>query len=599
MHILILLVMILKGIILEMQWFEFPWLTTLENPLLIFIIGIVLMVIFLIILITYLSFLAQQRKHQVAIKQRIHHYLVYRINLKLDVVYEFNPKYPGHDKLIPVSQFLKKFQPSDAEKIYQWWEKLLQSKLDTPWILTTKSMKKKQDSHRQLIFEIIKIDEAKQTIHFHQYGLKYLKPNPKKLATKQLVISSQQAFDIVKKLPVKQGAFISIFMMFPRAGLDEQFKYFYLSQCKEKLIPYLSSQLLLIDTANDILVLATKSLESHEYMQIAQSLYRVISQYVEVNALESLIKFNLAIIEHKHFPNDLGTLRRKSKELNQLMMKKKLNVLAYEKHQPVAQTLEKNETLFADDFYRQLKFNFLYRPLVNQPDIDVVGQQIIIQPQTPSTLNTFELLKEVPIMMEYTKEFYRRYFSLIQQSLNLQQGILLTPFSLTMKLQELLPEIKNLTSASQLVVLLDESEINEIATTEISLKTWADPLKRMGVHFAITIDNMTPNMEDPIYQFFDYLVIDYKRMINIENNQKTSIQLKSIFQNYSRFEKPFVVVDLLSEASLELLPLKHVKILSADWIMGFQNKADQLTKRQVSKIKNLINKQEQYHGKTN
>jgi hypothetical protein len=228
-----------------------------------------------------------------------------------------------------------------------------------------------------------------------------------------------------------------------------------------------------------------------------------------------------------------------------------------------------------------------------------VGQQIIIQPQTPSTLNTFELLKEVPIMMEYTKEFYRRYFSLIQQSLNLQQGILLTPFSLTMKLQELLPEIKNLTSASQLVVLLDESEINEIATTEISLKTWADPLKRMGVHFAITIDNMTPNMEDPIYQFFDYLVIDYKRMINIENNQKTSIQLKSIFQNYSRFEKPFVVVDLLSEASLELLPLKHVKILSADWIMGFQTKADQLTKRQVSKIKNLINKQEQYHGKTN
>ena len=67
MHILILLVMILKGIILKMQWFEFPWLTTLENPLLIFIIGIVLMVIFLIILITYFTFLAQQRKHQVAI----------------------------------------------------------------------------------------------------------------------------------------------------------------------------------------------------------------------------------------------------------------------------------------------------------------------------------------------------------------------------------------------------------------------------------------------------------------------------------------------------------------------------------------------------
>jgi hypothetical protein len=280
-------------------------------------------------------------------------------------------------------------------------------------------------------------------------------------------------------------------------------------------------------------------------------------------------------------------------------MKRKLNVLAYEKYQPVAETLEKNETLFADDFYRQLKFNLLYRPLVSQPDIDVLGQQIIIQPHMASSLTTFELLREVPMMMEYTKEFYRRYLSLIQLSLTLQQGFLLAPFSLTIKLQELLPEIKSFTSASQLVVLLDETEINEIATTDISLKTWADPLKRMGVHFAIALDDMTPNLEDPIYHFFDYLVIDYKRMINVENNQKTAIQLKSTFQNYTRFNKPFVVIDMLSEASLELLPLKHVKILGADWIMGFQTKADQPTKRQVTKLKNLINKQEQYHGKTN
>jgi hypothetical protein len=168
-----------------------------------------------------------------------------------------------------------------------------------------------------------------------------------------------------------------------------------------------------------------------------------------------------------------------------------------------------------------------------------------------------------------------------------------------MKLQELLSEIKNITGATQLVVMLDETEINEIATSETSLKTWADPLKRIGVRFAIALGEMTPNMEDPIYQFFDYLIIDYKRMINVENNQKTAIQLKSIFQNYSRFQKPFVVIDMLSEASLELLPLKHVKMLSADWIMGFQSKIEQPTKRQVNRIKNLINKQEQYHGKTN
>ena len=56
---------------------------------------------------------------------------------------------------------------------------------------------------------------------------------------------------------------------------------------------------------------------------------------------------------------------------------------------------------------------------------------------------------------------------------------------------------------------------------------------------------------------------------------------------------------MLSESSLELIPLKHVKILSADWIMGFQTQQEEISKRQLNKISNLLSKQENYHGKTN
>lgn len=285
------------------------WLPILNNPIPFLVIGIFLITFLIIIFSFLLYFHQQQKKHRLAIQQRIHHYLVYRINLKLDVVYEFDPKHPGKEKIIQVSQFLKRFSAIESEKIYKWWEKLLTSKLDTSWILTSKTIRK--NNYRQMIFEVVKIDETKQTIHFHQYGLKYLKPNPKKSILKSMVISSQQALDVIKKLPAKNGAFISIFMMFPRTGLDEQFKYFYLSQIKEKLIPYLTPNTLLIDSANDILVLVTKAAETYEYMQTAQGLYQVISQYVEVNALESLIKFNMSIIEHKHFPNDFRNLMRK------------------------------------------------------------------------------------------------------------------------------------------------------------------------------------------------------------------------------------------------------------------------------------------------
>lgn len=576
----------------------FTWSPILEEPTLFIAVGIFIFFTLIFIISFLIYFQQNQKKHRLAIQQRIHHYLVYRINLKLDIVYEFDPKHPGKEKLMQLSQYLKRFSAVESEKIYKWWEKLLTSKLDTSWILTSKTIRK--NNYRQLIFEVVKVDETKQTIHFHQYGLKYLKPNPKKAILKSMVISSQQALDVIKKLPPKNGALISIFMMFPRTGLDEQFKFFYLSQIKEKLIPYLSSNILLVDSANDILVLVTKAAETYEYMQTAQGLFQVISQYVEVNALESLIKFNMSIIEHKHFPNDFRNLMRKSRELNQLMIKRKLSILPYETNQPIVQALQTTESMFAEDLYHQLKFSLNFRPLIRQDDLSVIGQQIMIQPQTATTLSTLELLQDANELMTYTKDFYRRYLYLIGQIVlpSLDQMILV-PFSLVVKPFEFLNDIKNLPNAKNLVLLLDEQEVKELAATEVSLKAWADPFHRFGIKFALSIDDLNTNLPDAIYQYFDFYLLNYKQIINVENTQKTAIQLKLIFQNFNKFNKPFILVDPLSEASLELLPLKHVKILGADWIMSYQTNPDEPSKRSINKLKSLIEKQEQYYGKTN
>jgi hypothetical protein len=555
--------------------------------------------IFLLVLFTSILFKQQLIKHNQSIQKRINFYLVYRINLKLDVVYEFDPKHPREGRMIPVSHFLKNFAPPEAEKLYQWWENLLKAKMDTPWIFTTKITKRKHEKNRQIIFEVIKIDEEKQSIHLHRFGLKYLKPSPKKFASKQVIISSQQALLLVKKMPAKQGGIFSLHMIFPRSGLDEQFKYFYLSQIKEKILPYLSPSLLLIDTANDIILLSTKTLETHLYLEIAQTLYRVVSQYVEVNALESLIKFNLAIIEHKHFPNDLRVLIRKVKELNQVMVKKKLTISAFEKHQPITQTIEKNETVFVDEFYHKLRFELMYRPLIGLPEGQLEAQQVMLHSQLPTSLNTFELLNEAPLMVEYTKEFYRRYLYLIQQALQQETTLFLTPFSMVIKPHEFITEIKALPHPYNLIVFLDEFEVKDMASTLISLKTWADPLKQLGVRFALGLDDVLMNMNQDIYQFFDYFVVDYRRLMHVENDQKTAIQFKLIFQNFSRFEKPFIVLDLLSESSLEIISVKHVKIIGADWMMGFQSLPESPSKRQLNRLKNYLAKQEKFYGKTN
>ena len=153
----------------------FTWSPILEEPTLFIAVGIFIFFTLIFIISFLIYFQQNEKKHRLAIQQRIHHYLVYRINLKLDIVYEFDPKHPGKEKLMQLSQYLKRFSAVESEKIYKWWEKLLTSKLDTSWILTSKTIRK--NNYRQLIFEVVKVDETKQTIHFHQYGLKYLKPN--------------------------------------------------------------------------------------------------------------------------------------------------------------------------------------------------------------------------------------------------------------------------------------------------------------------------------------------------------------------------------------------------------------------------------------
>jgi hypothetical protein len=564
-----------------------------------FIFLLVFFGLLLIIFLFIIRYRLDTKKHEQAIQQRINFYLVYRINLKLDMVYELDPKHPNQDRMIPVSKFLKRFSSLEAEKMYQWWESLIRAKLDTPWILTTQALRSPNGKSRQMIFEVVKIDETKQVLHFHQYALKYLKPSNKKYTAKQIIVSSQQALQLVKKMPPKQGVLFSFHILFPRKGLDEQFKYFYLSQCKEKILPYLSPQLILIDTAQDILILATKLIENHAYMQIAETFKRVITQYIELNALESLIRFNLAIVEHQHFPNDLRTLIRKAKDLNQIILKRKVPIGIFEKNQPLTQTLEKNESLFAHEFYRELKFDLLYRPMIQVPEVEISAHQVMIHPFSGNPLSSFELLNEAPLMVDYPKEFYRRYLYLVQQLLSQTTKPLLVPFSLAMKSSDYHQEFLTYTNTDKLWVYLDEFEVKELATNIHTLKSWAEPLKRLGCQFVLGLDDITVNLESSIYAFVDYLVMDYRRMVNLEDEQKTSIQLKILFQNYAPFQKPFIITDIISEAAMDGLPFKHVKIIGADWMMGYQPQLEVPSKRQMLRLKNLITKQEKVYGKTN
>jgi hypothetical protein len=103
---------------------------------------------------------------------------------------------------------------------------------------------------------------------------------------------------------------------------------------------------------------------------------------------------------------------------------------------------------------------------------------------------------------------------------------------------------------------------------------------------ALNLDDYTINLEETMYQAFDYFVLDQRLISQVQNDERGLLTLKLIFQNFAKFHKPFIVVDIPLESVIDLLPANHVKILGGDFISPYQTSVPTLAKRTLNRLKN-------------
>ena len=553
-------------------------------------------IIAFLVIIFLIGFRQDQNDHFHAIQQRLNYGLVIRFNLALGQVEEYDLKKGRTLKTFVLDQFLKAFLPKQQVAFMTWLNALISKQQDAPWTFQSPFIKDKRQ--QQVIFEVNYVDHDQQIINANRYILRYLKPNPKQSRLSRRVLTTEEALRVTKKLGKKDGAFFYISFNFGRSALDDQFKTFYLSQFKEKLLPYLSNQLQIIDTLNDIYILSTQRLERQGYISIAQTFIRMIAQYLELNSLDTLVKFTVSIVEHQYFPNDLKALILKAREMNAFMFSKSMNFLVYDPVQPMSSNQDQVIDHRRKELFAKFNFQLGFRPYLDLSNFTYAGQLIQIQPHQEIILSTLEILQMASNTND-ARAFYDQYVKKIQEIHVSTSEKLLIPLSIQMPLDSIVKEYDVFSTPFRHQFFFDELEMKELNLPSADVLPLLSLFTRQKINVGLVLDDANQDLDSSIYEQCQFFVLDSRRIQYLESDEKALLQFKRILQVFAIYNKPFMIFDLYSEGAVDLLPLNRVKILSADFILGWQKEPMQPTVQTMNRFQQRMFKQEKIYGKTN
>lgn len=574
----------------------FVFLQFLETNFIWVVLSVVGVITFLV-MIFLIGFRQDQNDHFHAIQQRLNYGLVFRFNLTMGQVEEYDLRKGRTLKRYVLDHFLKGFPVPQQTSFMTWLDSLVKKQHDAPWTFQSHLSKDKRHQ-QQVIFEVNYVDHDKQIINVNRYMLRYLKPNPKQSRFTRRVLTTEEALRVTKKLGKKDGAFFYISFNFGRSSLDDQFKTFYLSQFKEKLLPYLSNQLQIIDTLNDIYILSTQRLERQGYISIAQTFIRMIAQYLELNSLDTLVKFTVSIVEHQYFPNDLKALILKAREMNAFMFSKSMNFLVYDPVQPMSSSQDQVIEHKRMDLFAKFNFQLGFRPYLDLTTSTYAGQLLQIQPKQDMILSTLEILQMASNTND-ARAFYEQYIKKIQHIHATTSEKLLIPLSIQMPLETLMKEYDAFSTPYRHQLFFDELEIKELDIPSADILPILSLFTRQKIGVGLVLDDANQDLDSSIYEQCSFFVLDARRVRFLESDEKALLQFKRILKEFAIFNKPFMIFDLHSEGAVDLLPLNRVKILSADFILGWQNEPMQPTVQTMNRFQQRMFKQEKIYGKTN
>ncbi len=554
------------------------------------ILGAVLVIIVFIILLVIWRHRAR-KLHEEALARR-YSYRIYTVDLDRNTVTLFDKSNPRDQRMTDLDHFLKQYDAEDYYRVQNWLRNLLDPKKMALWHLEAKAHIRRAKKTFFSVLEATKVERERKIIHLNSYILRYLSPKKGRVRRHSNVLTLQEANRHLEKTASNRGATYMIKFNYKKyQGNTGMFiSSVFLKKLKDKITHFLSMGLFLVEHEGiEILLLETKNLTNNEHMQIAHSLAHTIVKNLEVSGLKDEVSFAIGVVENKYFPRQMEELLNHARLMADLAEKRGLVVSIYDRNQSDTEITAKAVDLEVVDILKSRKYEVRFRPVLNLHTYDALGYYCSIAIQSPLTSDRLELSRmaqESEASRELLSNIARLLLASFVEQRQDPNQLLFFPSSVyernfIVKSLAMMKKAKEV----RIVLVFDETEINDWEAPKEMLTTMIASLKEKGLGLAIAFTDMHLLLGNEIYNLFDYYILDHRLTGDLVGNDRQRFNFRSLVETLQQFHHPIIAIDMTELAGVELAANFAVDGVSADAVGPFVTRISPFETKTINRIR--------------
>ncbi len=574
----------------------------LPNPDLIgdlIVFFIIALIVILLVLLTSLAVAnSRDNRNLMLIRNQSNSIRVYIIDMNKNEVRHFNQSDLRKQDLKSVEDFYQKFVESDRQKVEDWIKAILKNTSDVPHYLEADVKINRDKKSYFSLLELKKADIRQQIIHLESYILRYSLPKSRRAKKgNALVVSEEQIQNIMADSRNKQKGATYVLRFFPvkrKGAPTKEISDMFMSQLEDRVFPFLSPTRYLVEvTDNELAIVDTKASSSNACMQLAHSVSRSISRYLDINAIREDFGFVVGICENKYFPGDFSKLYKTARIMSLVSQNRSVRVSLYDKTVSLTEFRTDSFNEEIELMISEGRFEYLYRPILDVRNISTFGYFSYVKAKSTIFPNIAEA-KNYARTSKFNQDkdlFAAIASNIIPSFISQRDGEHLKIFfHMFMAERVFIPEVLNViphVNEAHVVLTFDEQDLHAFTAENPQTIPELMKMKEFGYELALTLNNKDLLLSSEIYSTFDYFVVDGRMTKDIDRNNRRRQFLYTLCEKLVRYKKPIIATDLDNWNSIELMTKSGINMLSSNVISESDEMVLPFDRKKIPKIKSF------------
>ncbi len=565
---------------------------------LIIVFIVALIIILLVLLGAFAVANTRDNRNLMLIRNQSNSIRVYIIDMNKNEVRHFNQSDLRKQELKSVEDFYQKFVETDRKKVEEWIKAILKDTSDVPHYLEADVKINRDKKSYFSLLELKKADTRQQIIHLESYILRYSLPKSRRARKgNSLVATEEQIQTILADSRNKQKGATYVLRFFPvkRKGTPtKEISNIFMPQLKDRIFPFLSPTRYLVEvTDNEFAIVDTKASSSNACMQLAHSIARSISRYLDINAIREDFGFVVGICENKYFPGDFSKLYKTARIMSLVSQNRSVRVSLYDKTVSLTEFKTDSFNEEIDLMIAENRFEYMFRPILDVRNISTFGYFSYVKAKSTVFTNVNEAKTYARTSkFNQDKDLFAAIASNIIPSFVSQRDgeHLKLFFNMFMAERVFIPDVLNViprVNEANLVLTFDEQDIHTFTVENAQIIPELLKLKENGYELALTLNNKDLLLSSEIYSTFDYFIVDGRMTKDIDRNNRRRQFLYTLCEKLVRYKKPIIATDLDNWNSIELMTKSGINMLSSNVISESDEMVLPFDRKKIPKIKSF------------